>query len=189
MAIGDRPPLYTDRPLSIYAHMPPPVLRTHNPGDAPRTPASGPRSVFRLFRGCKKKVLCPTGSAILNNFVNLRACQNFVLVPYQRILAYVDSPDHWTNNYKSEDSLEDERPRQEQPVASRWLTLLTGLTPGRGNRRRRGTGPCGPGDLPRSRLMKLRSWLLAPEVMTQIARSAAWNSARCQEGNWGADGK
>jgi len=24
-------------------------------GDAPRTPASGPRSVFRLFRGCNKK--------------------------------------------------------------------------------------------------------------------------------------
>jgi len=32
--------------------MPPPVLRTHSPGDAPRTLASGPRSVFRLFRGC-----------------------------------------------------------------------------------------------------------------------------------------
>ena len=36
--------------------MPPPVLRTHTPGDAPRTPASGPRSVFRLFRGCKSGV-------------------------------------------------------------------------------------------------------------------------------------
>ena len=45
MAIGDRPPLYTRT-------CPPPVLRTHTPGNAPRTPASGPRSVFRLFRGC-----------------------------------------------------------------------------------------------------------------------------------------
>jgi len=36
--------------------MPPPcssVLRT--PGDAPRTPASGPRSVFRIFRGCNNE--------------------------------------------------------------------------------------------------------------------------------------
>jgi len=33
----------------------PRVLRTHTPGDAPRTPASGPRSVFRLFRGCNKR--------------------------------------------------------------------------------------------------------------------------------------
>ena len=40
-------------PLYIRAHAPPPVLRTHTPGDAPRTPASEPRSVFRLFRGCK----------------------------------------------------------------------------------------------------------------------------------------
>ena len=45
--VGDRPP-------SVYAYMPPPVLRSHTPGDAPRTPASGPRSVFRLFRGCNQ---------------------------------------------------------------------------------------------------------------------------------------
>ena len=39
--------------------MPPPVLRTHTPGDAPWIPASGPRSVFRLFRGCSKlKCIC-----------------------------------------------------------------------------------------------------------------------------------
>jgi len=35
--------------------MPLPVLRAHTPGDAPRTPASGPRSEFRLFRGCKNR--------------------------------------------------------------------------------------------------------------------------------------
>ena len=45
MAMGDRAP-------SVDAYMPPPVLRTHTPGDAPRTPASGLRSVFRLFQGC-----------------------------------------------------------------------------------------------------------------------------------------
>ena len=39
--------------------MPPPVLRTYTPGDAPRAPASGPRSVFRLFRGCKKSSRTP----------------------------------------------------------------------------------------------------------------------------------
>jgi len=50
----DRQSRYRDRPPSVYAYMPPPVLRTHTPGDAPRTPASGPRSVFRLFRGCNK---------------------------------------------------------------------------------------------------------------------------------------
>ena len=38
MAIGDRPP-------SLYAHMPPPVLRTHIPGDAPRF---GPRPPGRV---------------------------------------------------------------------------------------------------------------------------------------------
>ena len=41
-------------PLCIRVHAPP-VLRTRTPGDDPRTPASGPRSVFRLFRGCKEQ--------------------------------------------------------------------------------------------------------------------------------------
>jgi len=54
MAIGDRPPsVYAIDPLCIRAHALP-VLRTHTPGYTPRTPASGPRSVFRLFRGCNK---------------------------------------------------------------------------------------------------------------------------------------
>jgi len=53
--INPRPVIRTGPP-SVYAHMPPPVLRTHTPGDAPRAPAfvhahSGPHSVFRLFRG------------------------------------------------------------------------------------------------------------------------------------------
>ena len=47
MAIGIAPPL--------YMRTCPPVLRTHTPGDAPWTPASGPRSVFRFSRGCKYK--------------------------------------------------------------------------------------------------------------------------------------
>ena len=58
MAIGDRPP-------SVYAYMPPPVLRTHTPGDAPRIPASGPRSVFRLFRGCNKYRSAPFGALLV----------------------------------------------------------------------------------------------------------------------------
>ena len=52
MAIGDRPPSVYDP--SLYTRKcPPPVLRTLTLGNAPRTPAFGPRSVFRFFRGCK----------------------------------------------------------------------------------------------------------------------------------------
>jgi len=49
--------------------MHPPVLRTRTPGDAPRTPASGPRFVFRLFRGCNKEdygLACVSDEATAN---------------------------------------------------------------------------------------------------------------------------